>query len=191
MYLNPYMGFFIIWTFSCVQAVGWAIGPFFVCAILGNKAYMASIQQQLEELIAPVVASLGCELWGLEYMAQGKHRSLLRIYIDKESGIGVEDCEKVSRQTSSVLDVEDPISGEYVLEVSSPGMDRPLFKLEQYAQSAGETVSVRLRIAFDGRRNFKGLLKGIEGDEVVVEVDAEEYLLPFELIDKANIIPRF
>lgn len=152
---------------------------------------MASIQQRLEDLLGPVVASLGCELWGLEYLPQGKHRAILRIFIDKPEGVGVEDCENVSRQSSSVLDVEDPISGEYVLEVSSPGMDRPLFKLEQFTLSIGEKASVRLRIAFDGRRNFKGLLKGVENDEVVLEADGEEYLLPFELIDKANIIPRF
>jgi len=152
---------------------------------------MASIQQRLEDLLAPVVASLGCELWGLEYLPQGKHQSLLRIFIDKADGIGVEDCERVSRQASSVLDVEDPITSEYTLEVSSPGMDRPLFKIEQYSKCAGEQASVRLRIAYEGRRNFKGLLKGVEGDEVVLEIDGEEYLLPFELIDKANIIPRF
>lgn len=152
---------------------------------------MASIHQQLETLLEPVAASLGCDLWGLEYLPQGKHRSLLRIYIDKADGIGVEDCEKVSRQASSVLDVEDPISSEYILEVSSPGMDRPLFKLHQYVSNAGEQASIRLRIAFDGRRNFKGLLKGVEDDDVVLEAGGEEYLLPFELIDKANIIPRF
>ncbi|WP_053981603.1 ribosome maturation factor RimP [Marinagarivorans algicola] len=152
---------------------------------------MASIQQRLEDMLGPVVASLGCELWGLEYLPQGSHRALLRIYIDKADGIGVDDCEKVSRQVSSVLDVEDPVSSEYTLEVSSPGMDRPLFKLEQFVESIGLKANVRLRIAFDGRRNFKGLLKGVEGDEVVLEVDSEEFLLPFELIDKANIIPTF
>ncbi len=152
---------------------------------------MASIQQRLEDMLGPVVASLGCELWGLEYLPQGNHRALLRIYIDKADGIGVDDCEKVSRQASSVLDVEDPVSSEYTLEVSSPGMDRPLFKLEQFVESIGLKANIRLRIAFDGRRNFKGLLKGVEGDEVVLEVDSEEFLLPFELIDKANIIPTF
>ena len=152
---------------------------------------MASIQERLNQLLEPVVVALGCELWGLEYSPRGKDGSMLRIYIDKPDGIGVEDCEKVSRQVSSVLDVEDPIKSEYILEVSSPGMDRPLFKLEQFISSVGETASVRLRVAFDGRRNFKGLVKGVEGDEVVLEIDGEEYLLPFELIDKANIIPRF
>ncbi len=151
---------------------------------------MSSKQNELEDLIAPVAEALGCELWGLEYLTQGQG-ILLRIYIDKADGIALEDCEKVSRQVSAVMDVEDPISKEYTLEVSSPGMDRPLYKLEHFATYAGSLVKLRLRIAFEGRRKFSGLLKGVEGDEVVLEVDNEEYLLPFELIDKANIVPSF
>lgn len=141
-------------------------------------------------MFEPVATALGCELWGVEYMAQGR-RALLRVYIEKEGGIGVDDCEKVSRQVSSVLDVEDPIQSEYTLEVSSPGMDRPLFKLEQFESNVGETVAVRLRLPFEGRRKFTGLLKGIENDEIVLEVDNEEYVLPYELVDKANIVPQF
>lgn len=150
---------------------------------------MASIQERLTDLLAPVVTSLGCELWGIEYIAQGR-MSMLRIYIDKEEGISVEDCARVSRQAGSVLDVEDPIRSEYTLEVSSPGMDRPLFKLQQYQGSIGENIALRLRMAFDGRRKFTGLLKGIEDDHIVLEVDNEEYVLPFESIDKANIVPQ-
>lgn len=157
---------------------------------LYNGVFMASIQERLTELFDPVVAALGCELWGVEYLTQGR-RSLLRVYIDKEEGIGVEDCERVSRQVSSVLDVEDPIHTEYTLEVSSPGMDRPLFKLSQFESSVGEQVAVRLRQPFEGRRKFTGLLKGIENEEIVLEVDSEEYVLPYELIDKANIVPQF
>ena len=152
---------------------------------------MASIHERLESLLSPVAASLGCELWGLDYSPQGKDGAVLRLYIDKPEGVAVEDCEAVSRQASSVLDVEDPIKSEYTLEVSSPGMDRPLYKLKQFEISVGEIAQVRLRVAFEGRRNFKGLLKGVEGDEVVLEIEGEEFLLPFELIDKANIIPRF
>jgi ribosome maturation factor RimP len=151
---------------------------------------MASKQTQLEALLEPVVNALGCELWGLDYVAQGK-KSVLRIYIEKEGGVLLEDCEQVSRQISATLDVEDPISSEYTLEVSSPGMDRPLFTLDQFNRYLGETVAIRLRVAFEGRRKFNGVLKGIEDDEIVLEVDNEEYLLPFELIDKANIVPRF
>jgi len=151
---------------------------------------MSSKQTQLEELISPVVESLGCVLWGLEYSTHGQS-ALLRLYIDKPDGVLVEDCERISRQVSSVMDVEDPISGEYTLEVSSPGMARPLYKLEHFKQFAGSQVKLRLRIAFEGRRKFSGLLKGIEGDEVVLEIDKEEYLLPYELIDKANVVPTF
>lgn len=152
---------------------------------------MAGKHTQLEELIAPVVESLECELWGLEYSVQGR-RSMLRIFIDKQpDGVLVEDCEKVSRQVSSVLDVEDPISGEYTLEVSSPGMDRPLFKLAHFEKYVGHRVALRLRVAFEGRRKFQGLLKGIEDGEIVLEAGDEEYLLPFELIDKANVVPQF
>lgn len=151
---------------------------------------MAGKQAKLEALLAPVVESFDCELWGLEYRAQGK-RSLLLLYIDKPEGVCLEDCEKISRQVSSVLDVEDPINGEYTLEVSSPGMDRPLYRLEQYQGFIGSQVSLRLRMAFEGRRKFSGLLKGIENDEVIIEIDGEEYILPYELIDKANVVPTF
>lgn len=151
---------------------------------------MASKSAQLDQLIRPVVEGLDYQLWGVEYLSQGKN-TVLRIYIDHENGIDVDDCAKVSRQVSGVLDVEDPISVEYTLEVSSPGMARPLFELAQFAQFAGHKVQVKLRAPFEGRRNFTGLLKGIEGDEVVVIVDEHEYLLPIDSIDKANIVPQF
>ena len=116
---------------------------------------------------------------------------MLRIYIDAEAGIDVEGCAKVSRQVSGVLDVEDPISGEYTLEVSSPGMDRPLFTLEQYKAYVGHVVQLKLRMPFDGRRNFKGVLSGIEDEDIVLIVDQDEYLLPIDHIEKANIVPQF
>ena len=151
---------------------------------------MATQSEKLDALIQPVVAGLGYQLWGVEFLSQGR-QTLLRVFIDAESGIGVDDCAAVSRQLSGVLDVEDPISGEYTLEVSSPGMDRPLFTLEQFSQYVGHHVQVRLRTPFEGRRKFSGLLKGVEDDEVVVEVDQHEYLLPIDAIDKANVVPRF
>nr|WP_232108849.1 ribosome maturation factor RimP [Pseudomonas mosselii] len=144
----------------------------------------------MQALLAPVVEGLGYQCWGIEYVSQGKH-SVLRIYIDKEDGILVDDCEAVSRQASAILDVEDPISSEYTLEVSSPGMDRPLFTLEQFAAHAGEQVKIKLRTPFEGRRNFQGLLRGVEEQDVVVQVDQHEFLLPIDSIDKANIIPSF
>ena len=151
---------------------------------------MAAVDSTLKALLQPVVEALGCELWGLQLESGGK-RKLLRIYIDREEGIGVEDCERVSRQSGAVLDVEDAISGEYVLEVSSPGMDRPLYELGQYERYIGEDVSLRLRFAYDGRRNFKGRLVGVDGDEIVLVVADTEYLFPVEGIDKANVVPKF
>lgn len=149
-----------------------------------------SKQDQLTEMLAPVVESMDFEFWGLEYSAQGRH-TLLRVFIDHTDGINVDHCAAVSRQLSSVLDVEDPISQDYTLEVSSPGMDRPLFTAAQYQNYANHIVEVRLRMPFDGRRKFKGQLIGTEGDDVVLYVDNHEYLLPFDLIEKAHIVPQF
>ncbi|BFM21972.1 ribosome maturation factor RimP [Gilvimarinus japonicus] len=151
---------------------------------------MASKEEQLLAMFAPVVTALECELWGVEYMTSGPGK-VLRVYIDKEGGVALEDCEKVSRQISSLMDVEDPIAGEYNLEVSSPGMDRPLYTLEQFQRYIGEVIAVRLRVPFDGRRKFKGKMIGIEDGDVVVVVDNEEYLLPVDSIEKANIVPQF
>ena len=133
---------------------------------------------------------MGFTLWGIEYIRSGKF-STLRIYIDHEDGIHVDHCAEVSRQVSAVMDVEDPITGNYTLEVSSPGMDRPLFTLEQYAAYIGEWVEIKLRYAFEGRRKFKGVIKGIEDSDVIIQVDNEEFLLPVESIDKSRIIPNF
>lgn len=150
---------------------------------------MAGKDQQITDLLGATIEALGFELWGVEYLSQGRH-SLLRIYIDAESGVTVDDCAVVSQQVGSVLDVEDPISGEYTLEVSSPGMDRLLFRLDQYPGYVGEVVELRLRTPFEGRRKFKGILAGIEGEDVVVRVDDHEYLLPHDTIEKARVIPR-
>lgn len=150
---------------------------------------MASKREQLEALLAPAVEAFDLELWGIQ-LVQSK-RPLLRIYIESEQGIGIEDCEKVSRQVSAVLDVEDPFAEEYTLEVSSPGADRFLFRLPQFDRFKGEQVKVQLRYPFEGRRRFNGLLRGIEGDDVVVQVDDEEFLLPIESIERANVVPQF
>ena len=146
--------------------------------------------QKLQDLLAPVIEALGFQCWGVEYLSQGRH-STLRVFIEHEQGIGVDDGEVVSRQLSAVLDVEDPISGEYVLEGSSPGMDRPLFTLEQYSQCAGQQVKLRLRVPYEERRNFQGVISGVEDGDVVIRGDDYEYLLPFDDIEKANIVPNF
>lgn len=151
---------------------------------------MASKQEQLYELVEPVATSLGCVLWGLEYLTQGR-QSTVRIFIEKEDGVTLEDCERVSRQVSSVFDVEDPLAEHYTLEVSSPGMDRALYTRDQYALYLGEQVALKLRSPIDGRRKFKGTLRALEDQNVLVVVDDQEYLLPFVAIEKANIVPSF
>lgn len=161
--------------------------PFFYLCVGVQVAGKAS---QLQSMLEPTVVALGYELWGLELVSQGRN-TVLRIYIDKPDGINVDDCAQVSRHVSGVLDVEDPIAEHYTLEVSSPGMDRPLFTLEQFQRYVGEKVAVRLRVPFEGRRKFSGRLVAVEGDELVVQVDEDEYLLPVELVDKANIVPTF
>lgn len=150
---------------------------------------MAKVDE-LNAMLEPVITGLGFVFWGLEFAAQGKH-STLRVYIDHEEGINVDQCAEVSRQISAVMDVEDPISQNYTLEVSSPGMDRPLFSLEQFSAYLGEWVQVRLRAPFEGRRKFKGVLSAIEDQDICVTVDGMDYLLPIESIDKANLIPNF
>jgi len=152
---------------------------------------MAVAESRIRQLLQPVVEALGCELWGVD-LQTGAKTKLLRIYIDKDNDlVGIEDCERVSRQASSILDVEDAINGEYVLEVSSPGMDRPLYEIGQYEKYVGEDISLRLRFPYEGRRNFKGRLTGVDGDEIILVVTDHEYLFPVEGIEKANVVPRF
>ena len=147
-------------------------------------------ETEIEALLAPVVAMEECEIWGVEYRAQGKHSKLL-LYIDSEQGVSVDDCERVSRRVSDVLDVEEIVSGGYTLEVSSPGMDRILFKPEQYQRCRGERVEVRLNYPIDGTKRVVGVLVGMEDGEAVVRVDEDEYLLPLENVQRARVVPQF
>ena len=142
----------------------------------------------ISDLIRPTVSALGVELWGVEHIVQGRF-SVVRIYIDKGGeGVTIEDCEKVSRQISGIFDVEDPIAGEYTLEVSSPGLDRPLFELSQFERYVGSVVTVRLRAPLEGRRKFKGVIQKVEADTVCLLVDDKEHMLPASTIDKANLV---
>lgn len=142
----------------------------------------------VSDLIRPTVTALGLELWGVEHVVQGRF-SVLRVYIDKGGdGVTIDDCEKVSRQISGIFDVEDPIAGEYTLEVSSPGMDRPLFELTQFERYVGSVVAVRLRSPLEGRRKFKGVIQKVEVDAVRLLVDDKEYVLSASTIDKANLV---
>ncbi|MDA7773825.1 ribosome maturation factor RimP [Pseudomonadales bacterium] len=144
---------------------------------------------QLRSLIEPVVTGMGFELWGVEYLTQGRY-SVLKIFIDSENGIDVDDCASVSRQVGSLLDVEEPLRGQYTLEVSSPGMDRRLFTFEQFDLMKGFQVKLKLNKPFDGKKRFTGLLVGTEDKEVVLRVGEEETLFPYEMIDRANVVPE-
>ena len=140
----------------------------------------------LVNLVTPVIAAMGYELWGVEYIPKGKD-SLLRIYIDNESGITLDDCVRVSDQLAGVLDVNDPIRGHYDLEVSSPGLDRTLFTLEQFERYRGSEVRIRLRTKLDGRRNFNGTIGEVRDGMVRIIDEGVTYNIPSEDIDKANI----
>ncbi len=144
-------------------------------------------ERRLTEMLAPVAEALGYELLGVEFMPQGRH-SLLRIYIDGPDGVTVDDCAKVSEQVSAVLDVEDPIQGEFTLEVSSPGLDRPLFTQAHFEAVVGKMVQVRLAFPVEGRRKFKGRLLAVEEGQLSVEVDGKSYALPVDQVDKANLV---
>lgn len=169
---------------------------------------LSSKTQALLELIAPAVQVCDVDLWGIEFIPQGK-RSLLRIYIDKEvdtnaepiinedgdvelgRGIGVEDCVRVTRQVGAILDVHDPISGEYALEVSSPGWDRQFFHLEQMQDYIGQKVALRLIHAVENRRKFQAILRAVdvEAEMIQVEVEKQQILdIDANNIDKANLI---
>lgn len=144
----------------------------------------------IADLLRPTIEDMGLTLWGVEFLSQGRH-GLLRIYIESEGGVTVEDCERVSRQVGILLDVEDPIQGAYTLEVSSPGMDRRLFEAAQYEQYKGAKVKVRLRTNFEGRRNFTGRLAGIENGDLVLQLGEDELVLPLESVERANVVPEF
>lgn len=148
---------------------------------------MKTSVELVTNLVGSTISALGLELWGIEHVAQGKF-SLLRIYIEREEGVSIEDCEKVSRQVSALLDVEEPISGEFTLEVSSPGLDRPLFNVGQFEQFTGSEVRVRTSTPVEGRRKFKGLIQDVSGEVVSVQVEGETFLLKQSDIEKANIV---
>ena len=138
-------------------------------------------------MIEPVVQALGYELLGIEHLTRG-HESLLRIYIDHGSGIKLDDCERVSRQVTGLLDVHDPIKGAYSLEVSSPGFDRPLFTLEHFRRFIGHPVWVQLHEKDAGRRRLAGIIQAVYDDSVEVNVEGTDYLVKTGNIDKAHLV---
>jgi ribosome maturation factor RimP len=147
---------------------------------------MARTIDTLYEVLEPVVTGLGYELVGIDYRPSPKN-ALLRLYIDGPDGVTLDDCTRVSRQVSGVMDVEDPITSAYTLEVSSPGLDRPIFKEADYDRFAGEKVHLRLQGMLDGRRKYSGVLRGLRNDCVVIEENGTEIEVPLAQIDKANL----
>jgi len=161
------------------------LAPFFCGWNLGEAMRMPD---RLTRLVEPVVVGLGYELVGVEF---DPHQRVLRVYIDCEKGVVVDDCSKISHQLSGLFDVEDPIPGNYHLEVSSPGMDRPLFTLEHFERFKGSLARVQLARPIEGRRRFKALLSGVEGDKVLLQDGEARFEVPFESIEKARIVPDF
>jgi ribosome maturation factor RimP len=147
--------------------------------------------RDLSKLFEPVVESMGYELVGVEFLGAGGHGTL-RIYIDRDDGVSLDDCAAISHQISGILDVEEPIKQAYDLEVSSPGIDRPLFKLADFERFAGRMAKIKLTVGQLGRKNFKGELQGVADSKLVsIEVDGEIYDLPYADIARANLVGDF
>jgi len=146
---------------------------------------------ELIQLINPVVADLGLECLGIEY-APSRGNSLLRIYIDHlERPITIEDCEAVSRELSAQLDVNDPISGRYTLEVSSPGIDRPLFTPAHFARFIGEKAKIALNLPTDGRRRLLGTIRVVDDDRITIEQDGIDIVVAHDNVQKARLVPDY
>lgn len=151
---------------------------------------MQGLVDNLEAKLEPAVAGLGYDLLCIELQGTGKD-AVLRLFIDSPRGIGVEDCANVSREVSALLDVDDPIDSAYRLEVSSPGLARPLVKSQHFNDYLGQDAKLKLRVPFDGRRNFRGKLLACDDDVVAVEVDGQRFDLPFADIERARLVPVF
>ena len=143
---------------------------------------------ELATLLQPTIEQLGYELSDLEANLGGKG-GVVRIFIDHPDGINLVDCEKVSLAVSAMLDVEDPLPGQYNLEVSSPGLDRKLTKVEHFQRFAGEIVKVQMRFPIEGRKRFRGTLVSSDDENIVVDVDGESHSLPMATIDTARLVP--
>jgi ribosome maturation factor RimP len=159
---------------------------FCFCALRKDERML---RDTLTAMLRPVVESLGYVLWELE-CAPGKGNGYVRLFIDAEAGITVDDCERVSRAVSELLDAEDPVPWQYTLEVSSPGFDRPLRTPEHFAPYVGETVFVELAQPLDGRRRFLGPLTAAGAGTIEVEVDGRRLVLPIDGIRKAHLAPQ-
>jgi len=158
--------------------------------LFAAQVLMYRQNQVLLDLLEPEVVALGYELLGIE-LNQNGNGSILRVYIDKSDGVVIEDCVRVSHQIAGLLDVEDPVKGNYELEVSSPGLDRPLFTIEQIKNVIGEQVKIKLYEKHNGRKRFVGVLSSVDDDEIVINCEDEEYNVPFRLIERARLVPQF
>ena len=149
---------------------------------------MSGKADEIQEMLAPTVETLGLELLGVEFVPS-TNSALLRLYIDVEGRhVGIEDCEAVSREISALLDLNDPIATEYTLEVSSPGVDRPLFSVAQFARFIGETAKVSLRLPQDGRRRLQGRIVSAADGAIVIAEEKGEYTLAWENVEKARLV---
>ena len=146
------------------------------------------LEKRIHDLITPTIQSLGLALWACQLHNQGQY-STLRIFIDRADGQGVtlEDCSKVSRELSAILDVEDIISSRYQLEVSSPGTDRTLLTLTHFQRYVGSRAKVKLRVAHSGHRQFSGCIEKIEGDKIFFQLEKEVLAVTLNEIQKANL----
>ena len=139
------------------------------------------------ELAAPLAQAEGMEIVDIEFRSEGSRGGrVLRLYMDKEGGPNVDDLSRVSRQLSEVLDAQDTIDGAYTLEVSSPGINRPLRKPEHFARFVGKRIRIRTRDLIDGRRSFLGILDEVAGNSVRLMQEDKQYWIPFSMIEKSN-----
>jgi ribosome maturation factor RimP len=148
------------------------------------------LNQKLNNLLEPLIESLGYELVLIEFSA-GSHSAMLRLFIDASGGITLGDCERVSREAAALLDVEDPISTAYQLEVSSPGMDRPLVKPAHFERFVGETIKVQLHVARENRRRFSGVLVAADANGIEVALPEMRLQVSYEDIERARLVPDF
>lgn len=147
--------------------------------------------EKLNELLLPLVSDLGLEFVGLEF-SPGHGGSRLRVFIDAPGqAVTIDDCERVSREISALLDVNDPIQGRYTLEVSSPGIDRPLFTIEHFRRFIGSEVKLNTSLPIDGRQRFQGEIRGVDGDRVQLIQDGREVAINHTNVVKARLVPDY
>lgn len=151
---------------------------------------MSAVSERVSAIAEETVRGMGFELWGVEFRQVGR-RTCLTVYIDTENGVSVDECADVSRQLSSVLDVEDPIAGAYDLEISSPGMDRILFNLEQVKRYEGCKISLELHEAVNGAKKLKADLMSVADSILTLQIDGETAEVPYANVRKARLVPDF